>query len=447
MRLSVLSLFTLALTACPDDAATTSDATIEATAEPVPETATETVAETSADTVAETSAEATDTTVDTSETTVAPRLEWAPLDATGIASGAEVKLAFNNTTVGTRLSDGTALVTWTSAGVPMLGRRPAGGGTWTSIALPKFGTAPASKVSLVDLGGLVGGELFAGWTEGSNLNAVAVASHSIDGGLNWDAARVVSAAAVGAESVTATAVIRAGQPVSVIMAWYEGASKNAHFTVWTGPTWTADAFTASAPLESHAGTSHDVAVVAREAHAVSIWEDDSVTPVVLRFAESSDGGRTWGAARDMNGGADGTNVGQDASACIDGQDRIVIGFQRQSQIYVARVTPGGAISNVAQLGPGLFGHTVCDTFGFGAVAWEHFTGGDSKDDAVKTIGLSTTLDDFGAIDGPHAMPDSSSAFGRVQSLAVLSGDLVDVYWIDTGGATRTLWHREARIVR
>ena len=435
MRRSLRSVFALALTACPDDAATTSDATIEATAEPSTETATETVAEASD--------EATET-VDTSETTVTPHLEWAPLDTTGIASGAEVKLAFNNTTVGTRLSDGTVLVTWTSAGVPMLGRRPAGSASWTSIALPKFGTAPASKVSLVDLGN---GALFAGWTEGSNLNAVAVASHSIDGGLNWDAARVVSAAAVGAESVSATAVIRTGQPASVIMAWYEGASKNANFTVWTGPTWTAGAFTASAPLEAHAGNSHDVAVFARGAHAVSIWEDDSVTPVVLRFAESSDGGRTWGAARDMNGGTDGTHVGQDASACIDGQDRIVIGFQRQAQIYVARVAPGGAVSNVAQLGPGLFAHTVCDTLGFGAVAWEHFTGGDSKDDSVKTIGLSTTLDDFGAIDGPHALPDSAAAFGRVQSLAVLSGDHVDVYWIDTGGGTRTLWHREARIVR
>lgn len=45
------------------------------------------------------------------------------------------------------------------------------------------------------------------------------------------------------------------------------------------------------------------------------------------------------------------------------------------------------------------------------------------------------------------MPDSSAAFGRVQSLAVLSGNTLDVYWIDTANSTRTLWHREARIVR
>jgi hypothetical protein len=279
------------------------------------------------------------------------------------------------------------------------------------------------------------------------LNAVAVATHSSDGGLTWDPARVVSATAVGAEGVTATGVLRDERPASVVMAWYENASKDAHFIVWTGPAWTDEAFTAPAPLESHAGSSHDVTVFASGSHVVSAWEDESLQPAVLRYAESSDGGRTWGAAHDLNGGADGSNVGQDTSGCIDGAGRIVFGYQRQAQIYVARVALDGAISNVAHLGPGLFAHTVCDAFGFGVVVWEHFTGGDLKDDTVKTIGLAMTLDDFGAIEGPHAMPDSSAAFGRVQALAVLSGHVVDVYWIDTGNSTRTLWHREARIVR
>jgi hypothetical protein len=343
-----------------------------------------------------------------------------------VATG-DLQVSFNNAPFSARAEDGGLHVVWADAGVPTYARRAPGGTTWDEHVVPGLGGL-AAKPTLA----LVGEEVLVAWTASTLDGTTVVINRSLDDGASWLGALALSEDGDDGGGVSLNAQARAGV-AGATLAWTDAAS--------VGPDWDVDAFTTAQWLDTGDGASGDVQVFGAEPTAFAVWDNDRAGARQVFLASSSDGGLTFSAERELGVTQTGRtyNAGNDASACLDGDD-LYVGYQDAGQVYLAGSQDGGATFDaLGALGSGLFAHVACDG-GDLAVAWESFTGS-MFDDAGKTVGLALSTDGFVTVDTPHAMPDSETATGRIQPGVWLADDALDVWWLD--GAT--LGHAEAAL--
>jgi hypothetical protein len=360
-----------------------------------------------------------------------------------VTSGANVFIAFNSATVGTRDDQETLHLVWQEGTVARHGRLVNGSTTWTMQSLPTVGGGSAvykPTIAFVDAS-----LMFAAWMDQTNQGRRVLVSRSVNRGQTWDTPLVLAQGGFDSP-VSLVGLRRSNGTAGAVVAWSDTIQNAALRMAWRGGSWATSDWTSSASLASGAGTSHDVALGARGDAVIAAWEDSRSGQLEIFTTRSLDGGLTWGADARLSLAGGAPARGGDPSVAIAANGAVVIAWQNASQIYGARSTTGGqSFGDVKPLGPGLFAHVAVGDGDDVAVAWEHFANASMLDDAAKTIGLSISLDGLATIDGPHAMPASDAAFHRVQSAVIATGKRIDVVWIDLSPGARTLMWRGATL--
>lgn len=368
----------------------------------------------------------------------ASAIQWS--DAQTVASGANIRLAFNNTAVAVRDASGTLHVVWDDNTAGYHGRYR--NGAWSVATLPKQGSGTYAKATL---GLLPDGELLLAWNETTSGAQTVLATRSRDGASRWD--RILTVASGNFDAPVALHTFRrADGRAGASIGWHDNTSRQVKITTWRGNTWATSDWTTAVSPASGTGTAHDLALGGLDDTVYATWEDDRSGQNEVYLAKSSDGGLTWGSDRAL-GLASGSPRGQDPSLVVGPDGRVVIGYQNQNQVFLTHSSDGGnRFSAATPLGNGLFVHVAGNSRGTFASTWEFFSGSGAFNDAGKSVGNALSLDDLGTLSAPHSMPGSSTTLGSIQGAVTVSDGQIDVFWVDTTtSGSRALKWRSGRL--
>lgn len=363
-------------------------------------------------------------------------LEWQ--EAEVVASGSDLSITFNNTRIGARDELGVLHLVWTADKALVYGRQATSGGTFQTQKIATL--TPASQISKPTVSVAAGGVIIVAWLEaaGAGKNTQLAVTESADFGATFSAAVAISAADEQAINPSLHAFGASGGSIGALLAW--GSEKASVQTIAFSRREGPSVWDAVKRLDGSGLPARDVGLHARDNFVVAAWEEeDGGTEIVT--AMSSDGGKNWSAAQSLP--LDTSNKGGDPSVFVVSPGTVYLAYQQKQEVHLVRSLDAGQhYSYLGALGNGLFPHVDGNTEGTIAVAWEHFKG-NMKDNTIKTVGLTVSLDNWQTHLGPHAMPSSDTAFGTMLGGVSLSSQDADVFWLRIVGDQRELMHRRA----
>lgn len=354
------------------------------------------------------------------------------------AGMAGLQIAFNNTRIGGRDDQGRLHLVWSDGSRVVHGVLAADGAFVPSVV------AEGGRPNKPTLAVLERGLLLVAWGAAERPGRPrACVSVSRDGGASWSAAETVSAGAAG--NLSLRGFRQADGDAGAVLAWHDDGDGRIRSAAWDGRQW-------SKPVAiSVAGVAADVAIAGDGPRTLACWEQAESADArakSLFHAGSEDGGRTWSRPTPVRFAGEGApRAQQDPCVDFDGRGGVLLGFQGAGRVYAARAEPGeSAFRMVGVLGPGLFAHVEMGDHGVAACAWEHFASPrDMRNEGAKTVGLALSRDGGQSFDGPHAMPDSDTAFSAMQGAVLVSRDWIDVVWVQSTEAGKQIRHRAARV--
>lgn len=363
--------------------------------------------------------------------------EWDK-SATTVASASQISICFNNTRVGARDSRGVLHAVYASGPTAYHATFEDGVG-WKSASLPSAsGVAEKPTFAITS-----GAEMLVAWGNRTGRSTVApVVLRSADYGATWSAPLQVAAGGKIA-GISLTAFKRSNGKSGAAIVWHDAATGRIQAVRWTGGTWSASSWTAPVTISTSAG--RDPGVASSGDLLITCWEHDATMPKKLMYAISRNAGATWSAPAEIR--PNGTSMpygGQDPSLAFDGKGRIYVAYQAKMEVRAAMAPVSSlAFTDLGVLGPGLFGHAAASGDSVG-ISWEHFQG-DGKDDSIKTYGLALSTNRMSDVEGPHAMPGSSTAYWSKYSAVLLSTGRLDCFWVRVEGSRLVLKHRGATL--
>jgi|GEM_PF-6841360 hypothetical protein len=363
-------------------------------------------------------------------------VQWQ--EAEVVAAGNDVTITFNNTRIGARDENGRLHLIWTGNKELVYGQKENSGAAFKTQKISTLnGTGQITKPTVAVA---AGGAIFLAWLEGTagNPGMRLVTAESLDYGMTWSSPIAVSAADENAVNPSLHAFGAAGSASLAFLAWGTEKNGDQHIafsrregaTIWSQPV----------QLDSSGRPARDVALHCRDGFVVAAWEEEN-TGTEIVTATSNDGAKTFSKAESLV--LDISNKGGDPSVFVVKSEEIYMAYQLKQEVHLVRSTDSGkSYTYLGALGNGLFPHVDGNSAGTIAIAWEHFKG-NMKDNSIKTVGLSLSLDGWKTNQGPHAIPGSDTEFGTMLGGVSLSSQDIDVFWIRTNGDLRELMHRRA----
>lgn len=370
----------------------------------------------------------------------APAVAWQAAQA--VPAAAAASLAFNNTAVALRDDTGALNVVWEDGSNGWHGRHD--GNAWRVTALPKAGSGSYAKPTLALL---ADGELLLAWAERVQNTVTIHATRSLAGRSRWEPPLTLASGAGLTAGCTLSAFRRPDGSSGAVIAWGDDGSSRVLARSWGGAAWSLSDWSSAASPAGAAAVPKDITLGGDGLVQWASWEDTrGGGGSEIYLARSGDGGRSWETELRLPMVA-GSAIGGDPSVAIHPDGTLTVGFQRQNRVWAAQLADGGrTLVSAADLGPGLFAHVGANARSTVVVTWEHFSGGNLKDDSIKSVGSAIGLDQLTGVTTPHAMPDSATTLSAVQAAVTVSHDRIDVFWIDVSVAgQRTLRWRSATL--
>lgn len=354
-----------------------------------------------------------------------PAVEWAEPQL--VATGESLQLAFNATTAAARQGDTLHLAFLAGATVHYV--RATGDG-YEVRDLP--GSGPAGKPAVAGFGD----SIVIAWTARTQGGERALdVVRSTDAGTTWSEPYPI------AQGRLREPVAISGDGDRLVLAYVDEADGRTFVVTWEGGEWAPGGWMAPVAIGEGGVVAADASVAARDEVVVVAYEDVTVQPAAVWLASSGDRGATFSDPHQLQLDGSIPVPGGDPSVAFTDDGTLLVGLQSRGEVMVSAGTAtDGAFATVYGSQPGLFVQVDSGEAATVGAIWEYFEG-DMRDDERKRVGLAISFDAMATAEGPFAQPGSEDAYGRIRPSLLLSGEQVDVLWIDPSTSPQELWHQ------
>lgn len=374
---------------------------------------------------------------------------WA-LNSVTVATSVNARLASNSAVSGFRDDLGTMHLLWEDGTAIRHGIVTLAQTQWTVLnSLPNF--SAVASVRRPVLASTASGVFIAAWLEQLGGNNRIVVSRSLNRGGDWESPISLVSTTNAITSPVIYGFRRGSLTPGAVVAWSDpgtGLATRIFATTWRGAQWNAGDWTTAAQVSTNAtGTARDVSLAGTGEEVIAVWADTrgALGGATGIFASrSSNGGQSWDADALIGIPISSSGVGSEPSVAVGPAADVVIGWTAQGGIFAARSQDRGNTFTVPRrLGDGFGSRVAIGDGGRIAIAWTAGAGAGS-DEMQHSVALSISLDNLLTVNGPGAMPGSSTT-ARTQARSFLSGASLDMIWTDVAGGTRSIQHRTARL--
>jgi len=369
-------------------------------------------------------------------------LDWDS-SPTMLATGSDVRIAFNNAAVGARDESNVLHVAWTDNSELWYGQLDPSTGAWTSSIMSIASGRTVFKPTIATAGTSGSGtNLYLAWVE-EDVEDIVRITFSTDSGGSWSIPfGVATARGIAEVGVSLYAYEDDSSDLQGVVSWHDE-GVNFSYAATSADAWSQQ------ELNDGIYPARNPALDGRGETVWATWDEDESGTKRLHVLRSLDGGVTWEAEPSTAGWELGPE-GNDASIAVVSDDLFFLGYHTLGRSYVGISSDaGGTFQGVAStsatdpMGDGFFPRVAYE--GFLAVAWEGCVDCGITEDAEKRP--YTALGWPWHFGPPDGMSDYDSYEGATLVTTNIDGDTMDVFWLehDTSAGIYTLWHRAGEI--